>query len=154
MYFHYFVIISSWKRAWPFICTKLIPLHQRMSSGEEEENVKSLRQPQCWRTNCDQKSSHEPSAQVSLLKWILNIVWYWAQWSIIKNPFLWLKDMHLRSLIWQCKHMIDIYKKNPGNWPYKYIKIKKKIKVKIKRLSNITKQIALNDKKNKKTQQD
>ena len=44
--------------------------------------------------------------------------------------------------------------KRTGNWPYKYIKIFKKIKVKIKRLSNITKQIALNDKKNLNTQQD
>ena len=49
--------------------------------------------------------------------------------------------------------MINIYTKT-GNWPYKYIKFKIKIKVKIKRLSNIIKKIALNDKKNLKTQQD
>ena len=53
MYFYYFVIISPWKRAGPFIWTNLNPLHPRMlcakfcwnwpsSSGEEDENVKSL----------------------------------------------------------------------------------------------------------------
>ena len=55
MYFRYFFIISHWKGAWPFIWTKLQPLHSRMhcarfgrkwpsGSGEEDENVKSLRQ--------------------------------------------------------------------------------------------------------------
>ena len=53
MYFHYFVIISPWKRAGPFIWTNLNPLHPRMlwtkfgwnwpcGTGEEDENVKSL----------------------------------------------------------------------------------------------------------------
>ena len=47
MYFHYFVIISPWKRAGPFIWTNLYPLHPRMlcakfvwnwpsGSGEED----------------------------------------------------------------------------------------------------------------------
>ena len=30
MYFHYFIIISPWNKAWPFIWTKLNPLHPRM----------------------------------------------------------------------------------------------------------------------------
>ena len=53
MYLHYFVIISPWKRAGPFIWRNLNPLHPRMlcakfgwnwlsGSGEEDENVKSL----------------------------------------------------------------------------------------------------------------
>ena len=53
MYFRNFVIISPWKRVGPFIWTHLNPLHPRMlcakfgwnwpsSSGEEDENVKSL----------------------------------------------------------------------------------------------------------------
>ena len=53
MYFLYYVIISPWKRAWPFIWTNLNPLHPRMlcakfgwnwpsGSGEEDEHVKSL----------------------------------------------------------------------------------------------------------------
>ena len=69
MYFRYFEIISSWKRARPFILTNLNSLYPRMlcakfggnwlsGSGEEEENKKTL-----WhirrRTNCDQKSSLE-----------------------------------------------------------------------------------------------
>ena len=55
MYFRYFVIISPWKRAGPFLWTNLNPLYRRMlcakfgwnwlsGSGEEDENVKSLRQ--------------------------------------------------------------------------------------------------------------
>ena len=57
MYFRYFVVISAWKRARPrpFIWTNLNPLHPRRlcvkfgwnwssGSGEEDENVKSLRQ--------------------------------------------------------------------------------------------------------------
>ena len=54
MYFHYFVIISPWERAWPFIWTNLNPLYPRMlcakfgwnwpsGSGEKDENMKSLR---------------------------------------------------------------------------------------------------------------
>ena len=57
MYFRYFIIISPWKWAWPFICSNLNSLHPRMlcakfgwnwSSGswEEDENVKSLRRRQ------------------------------------------------------------------------------------------------------------
>ena len=30
MYFQYFVIISPWKRVWPFIWTNLNPIHPRM----------------------------------------------------------------------------------------------------------------------------
>ena len=53
MYFRYFVIISPWKRAWPFIWTKLNPLHSRMhcvkfgqkwvsGSGEEDFLISSM----------------------------------------------------------------------------------------------------------------
>ena len=83
MYFRYFVLISPWKRARPFIWTNLNLLHPRMlcakfgwnwpsGSGEEVENVKSLqmdrqtdRQTDRRRTTGDQKSSLELSAQVS-----------------------------------------------------------------------------------------
>ena len=55
IYFHSFVIISTWKKAWSFIWKNLNPLHPRMlctkfgwnwssGSGEEKENGKSLRQ--------------------------------------------------------------------------------------------------------------
>ena len=57
MYFHYFVIISPWKRAVPFIWRNLNTLHPRILcakfgwkrpsiSGEEDENVKSFQQRQ------------------------------------------------------------------------------------------------------------
>ena len=53
MYFHYFLIISPWKRAWPFIWTNLNPHHPRIlcakfgwnwpcCSWEEVQNVKCL----------------------------------------------------------------------------------------------------------------
>ena len=55
IYFRYFVIISPWKKAGPFIWRNLNPPHPRMfcakfgwnwpsGSLEEDENVKSLRQ--------------------------------------------------------------------------------------------------------------
>ena len=64
MFFHYFVIISPWKRAGPFIWTNLNLLHQRVlcakfgwnwsiGSGEEDENVKSLRWQQRRRWTTD-----------------------------------------------------------------------------------------------------
>ena len=53
MYFRYFVIISPWKRAGPFIWTNLNPLHPRMlcakfgwnwpsGSGEEDFSISSI----------------------------------------------------------------------------------------------------------------
>ena len=60
MYFCYFVIISPWKKVGPFISTNFSPYHSRIlrakfgwnwpsGSGEEDENVKSLRrQWQQW----------------------------------------------------------------------------------------------------------
>ena len=71
MYFCYFVIISPWKRAGPFIRTNLSPLDPLFcakfgwnwpSGSWEDENVKSLRHQQRQRTNF----SREPSAQMSL----------------------------------------------------------------------------------------
>ena len=72
MYFRFFIIISPWKRAWDFIWTNLNlnPLHLWMicakfdrnwpcSSGEEDENVKSLqtdRRTDRRRTKSDQKA--------------------------------------------------------------------------------------------------
>ena len=65
MYFRYFVFISLWKMAWPSIWTNSNPNQPRMfcakfgwnqhsSSGEEDENVKSL-QTDGRRTTGDQK---------------------------------------------------------------------------------------------------
>ena len=55
LYFHYFLIISPWNRVELFIWTNLNPFHPTMlcakfvwnwsgGSGEEDENMKSLRQ--------------------------------------------------------------------------------------------------------------
>ena len=93
MYVDYAVIISPWKRAWPFIWTNLNFLHPRMpchkfswywpcDSGEEDKNVKSLRhrpQRRQQRSNFDQKSSLE---QRTL--WNSNINSPLIPWSV--NP--------------------------------------------------------------------
>ena len=79
------------KRAWPFIRTKLNPLHSRMlcdkfdwiwsrSSGEEDENVTSLQTVRCTdqqRTTGDQKSSFELPFQVRLKVQLLHCCKIW-----------------------------------------------------------------------------
>ena len=59
MYFRYFVMISPWKMVGPFIWTNLNPLHPRMLCAKFGWNWSGQR------TNFDQKSLLEPSAQVS-----------------------------------------------------------------------------------------
>ena len=48
MHFRYFLIISSWKRAWSFIRINFNPFYRFVASlvENEDENVKSLRQRQ------------------------------------------------------------------------------------------------------------
>ena len=83
-FFCYFIIISLWKRIWPFICTNLHSLHQWMlcaklcwdgpSSSEEDENLKSYNDTDFnymyntdrQRTHFDPNCSLEYSAQMSL----------------------------------------------------------------------------------------
>ena len=78
MYFPYFVNISPWKKKWPFIWTNFNLLHPRMLCLVEIGMV-VLEKMKMWKvsdnnnnddddgqqTNFDQKSSLEPSAQVS-----------------------------------------------------------------------------------------
>ena len=81
MYFHYFIIISPWKITGPFIWTNLNPLHPKrfVPSLVEIDPVVLEKKMKMWKvyakaqeedddgqwTNYDQKSSLEPSAQVS-----------------------------------------------------------------------------------------
>ena len=76
MYFHYFVIISPWKRAWNFICSNLNPLPPMMlcvkfgwnwlsGSGEEDENVKSLQ--------TDGKKDREMDRQTTDGRWSVKL---------------------------------------------------------------------------------
>ena len=102
MYFLYFVIISPWKRAWPFIWTNLNPLHPRMlcakfgwnwpsSSGEEDENVKSLqtdRQTDRW-TDGRMDGQTTDDRWSEKLTWAFSsgelksfLLWYPKHWSI------------------------------------------------------------------------
>ena len=100
MYFCYFVIISPWKRAGPFICTNvnLNHLHPRMhcakfgwnwlsGSGEEDENVKSLRQQQRQRRRTTNKF------------WSERLTWAKASSELkMKNFFLTIVRISLQSL--------------------------------------------------------
>ena len=72
MYFGYFLILSPWKRAEPFIWTNLIHFHLRMpcakfgwkwlsGSGEEDEIVKSFDN----NDDSTEDDGQRPSAQVS-----------------------------------------------------------------------------------------
>ena len=83
MHFCYFIIISPWKRVWPFIWTKLNPLYPRIlcakfgwnwssSSAEEEENVKNLRRQQQPRRTTDKMWS-EKLAHLSRMQTTLRI---------------------------------------------------------------------------------
>ena len=66
VFFHYYVIISPWKRVGPFIYKNLNPFQPRiLFAKEKKKRWKSLQRHSRRRTNCDQKSSLEPSAQVS-----------------------------------------------------------------------------------------
>ena len=93
MLFHYFIIISPWKRVGPFFWTNLNPLHSGMlcakfgwnwpsCSGEEDKNGKRLQTDRRTdgrtdrrRTTGDQKSSLElkifPSPQHTSYKYVL-----------------------------------------------------------------------------------
>ena len=80
LYIPFLIIISPWKRAWPFIWTNLNPhnprivwvkfgwnwpvvLEKKMKMWKVYDNIGGDNDGQ--RTNLDQKSSLEPSAQVS-----------------------------------------------------------------------------------------
>ena len=86
MYFRYFVIISPWKRVWPFIWTNLNPLHPRMlcakfgwnwpsGSGEEDENVKSLR----WRRRQRRQRATTDNGQILIRTAHLSLRLRWAK---------------------------------------------------------------------------
>ena len=82
IYFHYFEIISFWKRGWPFIWTNLNSLYPKMhcvkfgwkkpsGSGEEVKKWEKFKDEQTDRcqTTGDQKSLLDLSAQVSYKIW-------------------------------------------------------------------------------------
>ena len=95
MYFRYFVIFSPWKRAGFFIWINFNPLHPRMlcakfgwnwpsGSGEEDDNVKSLRQRQQRRQTTDKFWSEK-------LTWALGSEWaknvdFFLCWRILFFP--------------------------------------------------------------------
>ena len=106
MYFHYFVIISPWKRAWPFIWTNLNSLHPRMfcakfgwnwpsGSGEEDGNVKSLRQQRRRQRRTTDKF------------WSEKLTWAFGsgelktkRWLPLNQPFRRLMQVAKPHLVW------------------------------------------------------
>ena len=96
MYFRYFVIISPWKRAWPFIWLNSNLLHPRMlcakfgwnwsrGSGEEEENVKSLQRQR--RQTADKLWSEKPiwafgSGELKLIRYLVTMSYNYLVISI------------------------------------------------------------------------
>ena len=99
MYFHYFVIISPWERAGPFIWTKLNPLHPMMlcakfgwnwpsGSGEKDFKISSMSfhyfviispweraGPFIW------TKRESPSPKDALCQVLLKLAqWFWRRW--------------------------------------------------------------------------
>ena len=112
IYFHSFVIISSWKRSWSFIWTNLISLHQRMLCTKFSGNWSRVleEKKKMWkvynnndddaeeqRTNCDQISSLESSAQVSYKLYINN------------NVVLRTRILHIYHIIWYLNILWSFY---------------------------------------------
>ena len=97
MYFHYFVIISPWRRARPFIWTNLNPLHPRMlcakfgwnwpsGSGEEDENVKSLRQQ--WQQQQRQRQQWRQRRTTDKF-WSEKLTWAFGSGELKSRTPLW-----------------------------------------------------------------
>ena len=99
IYFHYFVIISPWERAGPFIWINLNALYPRMlcakfgwnwpsGSGEEDENVKSLRKRR--------RTTTTDNGQILIRKAHLSL---WLRWA--KKGLMWhlefLKERNIKE---------------------------------------------------------
>ena len=93
MHFRYFVIISPWKRAGPFIWTNLNPLHPRMlwakfgwnwpcGSGEEDENVKSLQ--------TDGQTDRRTDRQTTDERWSEKLTWAFSSGELKISYFSYL----------------------------------------------------------------
>ena len=108
MYFRYFVIISPWIRAGPFIWTNWYPLHPRMlcvkfgwnwlsGSGEEDENVKSLRQRRRQRRQQQRRRTTDKF-------WSEKLTWAFGSGELKKSSevqFHLSLDLYKNSIIYQ-----------------------------------------------------
>ena len=117
MYFHYFVIISPWTWARPPIWTNINPLHPRMFMQRLVEIGPAVleKKMNIWkvydnddnddgqRTNFDQKSLLEPSAQVSLK---------------IKEKYIYILDLWLNLVF---NHLSLISKFSPHIFGLKFV---------------------------------
>ena len=95
IYFRYFVIISPWKRAVPFIWTDLNPLHPRMlcakfgwnwpsGSEEEDENVKSLQTD----GQTDRQTDRRTDRQTTDDRWSEKLTWHFSSGELKRaGPF-------------------------------------------------------------------
>ena len=101
--FNKFMIISPWKRAWPFIWTNLNPLYSRMlcakfgwnwpsGSWEEVENVKSLQQ---------QRRRQRQRRQTTDKLWSEKLTWAFGSGELTRTYRYWenvMSDEHYRFL--------------------------------------------------------
>ena len=71
LYFHYFVIISPWKRAGPFIWTNLNPLHPRMLCAMFDWNWRG------WK--CEKFTTTMDNGQILIRKVYFSL---WLSWAI------------------------------------------------------------------------
>ena len=121
MYFHYFVIISPWKRVGSFIWTNLNPFYPRMlcakfvwnwpsGSGEEDENVKSLRRQlqQRWQR------------QRLQLRWVKRTTMLLRTWQ--NKTTMLLRTWHNKTTMWlrTWHNKTTMLPRTCSNWPVSY----------------------------------
>ena len=127
MYFHYFVIISPWKRAGPIIWTILNPLYPRMlcakfgwnwpsGSGEEDENVKNLQTDgRTDRQTTDERWSEKLTELIRIIKYIIHLR---KEWSFSTIQWLW------RRFLESCQGIFTVAKISPRKKCCPHLKIK------------------------------
>ena len=130
MYFHYFVFISPWKRAGPFIWTNLNPLHPRMlcakfgwnwpSGSGEDENVKSLQTDRQTDRKTDRRTDGGTDRQTPDDRWSEKLTWAFSSGELKRDwdfyHTWYLKQLNawqeistlLVSLLWFCFPFSDL----------------------------------------------
>ena len=93
MYFRYFIIISPWKRAGPFICTNLNPLHPGIlcaklgwnwpSSSQQEKKILKIESVALHLFKLVSPSPKDTLCQV----WLKLAQWFWRRrWKCEQFP--------------------------------------------------------------------
>ena len=110
MYFHYFRIISPWKRAGPFIWTNVNPLHPGIfcakfgwnwpsGSGEEDEIVKSLQTDRLTDRRTDKRTDGQTDSNSYILPWT-SFTGGIMNWLLTLRRRMYVSFGHLVKIIW------------------------------------------------------